>query len=254
MRQTNKKMYSVPAIERMVKILDLLCEEEVVYLNEVYTKLRLPKTTVYVLVETLQQQGLLQRTADGRLLLGLKSFYWGMNYYKKQDLKIIAQPHLRRLVDKTPYSAHLAILSGFNSVYIDKVEGGSFVRFATYIGQATPFHLSAIGKALVLEHTDEQIVAMLAMNFDKPTEKSLQTEQHVLDDIIAARQRGYTVESEEFERGIRCIGAPIYGLNHKIVGAISLISQLEDLPTDTFGTIGLQVKETADRISLDLGN
>jgi len=252
--EKTKKDYSVPAIEKAITILNSLAKNGKMNINEIHSALKIPKTTVFVILSTLERHSLIEKREDGKYLLGHGVLYWGMNYYQQSDIKQIARPHLERLVEETPFTAHLAVLMNDKAVYIDKCEGNGFVRFATIAGQALPLHQSGVGKALASGMTDEDISRAIAIIAGSSAEaKADLLLEKLMEDIHFVRQYGYSIEDEQMEEGIRCIGAPVYGEGGDVIAAISITALSKDLPAIKFQTIGEHIKETALRISEEMG-
>jgi DNA-binding IclR family transcriptional regulator len=65
------------------------------------------------------------------------------------------------------------------------------------------------------------------------------------------RRLGYSIDDEEEELGVRCIGAPVFNWKRDTVAAISVsgpVAQLENIPP-----LAARVRETALAISRHLG-
>ncbi|MDF2725815.1 MAG: IclR family transcriptional regulator [Paenibacillus sp.] len=246
------KEYSVPAIDKTVAILNALTDQHM-SIQEVHTSLNVPKSTAFVILNTLEQYSLIQKNAEGKYRLGHGVLRWGIGYMQSMDLVTIARPHLERLVLDTPYTAHLAIADKNKAVYVDKAEGGGFVRFATRIGQTQSLHASGVGKAIASGMAAEQIAQAIGEEFASAPDKVERTVEKLLEDVQYVRQYGYSIEDEEFEEGIRCIGAPIYKDNGQVFASISITALNKDLPATKFQKVGQDVKETAMRISEELG-
>lgn len=246
------KEYSVPAIDKTVAILNALTERHL-SIQDIHTSLNVPKSTAFVILNALEQYSLIQKTPEGKYKLGHGVLLWGIGYMKSMDLVTIARPHLERLVENTPYTAHLAVSEKEKPVYVDKVEGSGFVRFATNIGQIQPLHMSGVGKAIASGMSDAALADALAAELGETPEKLPRALEKLMEDVRYVRQYGYSIEDEEFEEGIRCIGAPIRGGNGHVFASISITSLNKDLPATKFQQIGEAVRETADRISAELG-
>ncbi|PYI56624.1 IclR family transcriptional regulator [Paenibacillus flagellatus] len=246
------KEYSVPAIDKTVAILNALTDRHL-SIQDIHSTLNVPKSTAFVILNTLEHYSLIQKTPEGKYRLGHGVLRWGIGYMKSMDLVAIARPHLERLVGDTPYTAHLAVAEKDKPVYVDKVEGSGFVRFATKIGQTQPLHQSGVGKALASGMTDDEIAAVLSAELAETPDKIAKAIDKLMDDVRYVRQYGYSIEDEEFEEGIRCIGAPIRNENGHVFASISVTALNKDLPATKFQQIGQSVKETADRISAELG-
>ncbi|MFD0714478.1 IclR family transcriptional regulator [Paenibacillus sp. GCM10027626] len=251
--EKTKKDYSVPAIEKAITILNCIAGNGRMNVNELHSELKIPKTTVFVILSTLERHSLVEKREDGKYLLGHGVLAWGMNYYQQNDIKQIAHPHLERLVEETPFTAHLAVMMNYKAVYIDKCEGNGFVRFATSAGQALPLHLSGVGKALAAGMSDEMILADITAITGAEEVKGQQAAAKLLEDVQFVREHGYSIEDEQMEEGIRCIGAPVFGEDGNTIAAISITALSKDLPAIKFPAIGDLIKETAQRISEEMG-
>ncbi|GAA3399634.1 IclR family transcriptional regulator [Paenibacillus hodogayensis] len=246
------KEYSVPAIDKTVAILNALSDRQLT-IQEIHSSLNVPKSTAFVILNTLEQYSLIQKNAEGKYRLGHGVLRWGIGYMKSMDLVTVARPHLEKLVADTPYTVHLAVVEKDKPVYVDKIEGGGFVRFATNIGQVQPLHMSGVGKAIASGMTDAYIAELMEAELEGSSDKKARTLEKLMDDVRYVRKYGYSIEDEEFEEGIRCIGAPIRNETGHVFASISLTSLNKDLPATKFQQIGEAVKATADRISAELG-
>ncbi|TMV45549.1 IclR family transcriptional regulator [Paenibacillus mesophilus] len=246
------KEYSVPAIDKTVAILNALADRQL-SIQDIHTSLNVPKSTAFVILNALEQYSLIQKNPEGKYRLGHGVLRWGIGYMKSMDLVTIARPHLEKLIADTPYTAHLAVSEKDKPVYVDKVEGNGFVRFATNIGQIQPLHMSGVGKAIASGMSDEEIASALTAELEAAPDKLGRAMEKLMEDVRYVRKYGYSIEDEEFEEGIRCIGAPIRDGNGQVFASISITSLNKDLPATKFQQIGEAVKETADRISAELG-
>jgi len=74
----------------------------------------------------------------------------------------------------------------------------------------------------------------------KLTPKTLIGVEELLEDIELTKSRGYSVNNEEYIKGLVCIGAPLMNFNTKTVaGAISL-----DFPSSEYSLISIERKYT----------
>ncbi|MBO9604911.1 MAG: IclR family transcriptional regulator [Paenibacillaceae bacterium] len=248
------KDYSVPALEKSIMILNALAEAEL-STSDLHLQLKLPKSTTFVILNTLEQHAIIQKSPEGKYRLGHGVLRWGMSYFKSMDVVRIARPLLERLVSGTPFTAHLAAPVDNKPVYVDKVEGGGFVRFATAIGQTQPLFRSAVGKAMASDWTEEQLRGFLVEEAQGAADpgKIERELAKMREDAQFVREHGFVVEDEEFEEGVRCVGAPIRGANGGIVASLSITALIKDLPVVKFIAVGNAVKDTAGQISRELG-
>lgn len=246
------KEYSVPALEKTILILNALAVKELTA-GDLHTQLKLPKTTTFVILNTLEQHAIIRKTQDGKYRLGPGVLHWATRFLHSVDIVPFARPYLESLVEDTPYTGHLAVLIDQKAVYCDKVEGNGFVRFATAVGQSQPLHQSSVGKALVSDMTDQELKLLWPDDTNPSTGKSIRSADQFIEDIQFVKLNGFSIEDEEFEEGVRCLGAPIRNHAGSIVAALSVTALSKDLPAVKFMTIGEKVKTTALNISRELG-
>jgi IclR family acetate operon transcriptional repressor len=119
-------------------------------------------------------------------------------------------------------SANLSMLIGGSVVYVERALAPSCGRVVTAAGQRMPLHASAAGKALLAwlptAQRDEMITSLTFVSHTGNTVKDPQTLRRAVEGV---RQRGFAVDDEEFEYGIRCLGVPV-GPPGSPVAAISL--------------------------------
>ena len=148
----------------------------------------------------------------------------------------------------------MAILEGEEAVFIDKVESLSSLRMYSQIGKRIPLYSSGVGKALLLQESDDEILRMFSnVEFIQFTSKTLTSPEAVLEEIKKARLTGYAVDNEEHEEGIYCVAAPVYDYRGQIIAAISAGGRESLLMSDPEQKGIEAVKETALEISRRLG-
>ncbi|MFB5662975.1 IclR family transcriptional regulator [Alteribacillus sp. HJP-4] len=250
---TTKKEYTVPALDKAITILNALSNTKKMTVSEIHKQLNIPKSTVFVILNTLEKNNFIEKTNDGKFSLGHAIFHLGMSYYRNADIRNVAKPYMELLIKDTSFSCHLAVLVDDQPVYIEKVKSDSFVQFATQIGDTLPLHLSGVGKALASGMNKEEIKNAVKDKLEAFTAKSYTTVEEVLEDIEDVRIMGYAIEDEQMEEGIRCIGAPILDNTGKVIAAISITSLVKDLPVAKIPIFGEKVRDTAQKISIELG-
>ena len=158
----------------------------------------------------LERHRMVERTANGKFRLGLRLFDLGNRAIEQYDLRERAQPHLRRLVAETEETAHLCILEGTHVIYIDKIEPARSVRMITRIGASNPVHCTSVGKAMLAFLPEDRMNDLLARTrFERFTHRTIATPEALRTEIEKTRRRGYAVDDEEFEEGLRCIAVPV---------------------------------------------
>ncbi|HZG78859.1 MAG TPA: IclR family transcriptional regulator [Paenibacillus sp.] len=251
-----KKQYSVPALEKSIAILELLAQADQEYtVTEIHVALDIPKATVFMILNVMEAHHLVSKDAHGQYTLGPKIYSLGMGYMTKMELKKIARPYMEELVKETGFTSHLGRFVDNHVIFIEKAEPpNSFIKFNTYPGMRSDFHNSALGKAMAAHMDPATIDAVIAsVGLGQYTPNTITDPDKFKAALTRIREIGYAIEDEEGEIGVRCIGAPIFDLEGKVAGAVSITALKSELTTDLFPSIGNKVANAAKEISKALG-
>ena len=250
-----KKQYSVPALEKSISILELLSNNGMDYtVTSIHQTLDIPKATTFMILQVMESHGLVTKSDNGNYALGPKVYSWGMCYMTKMELKKLAQPYMNQLSKETGFTVHLGRLMENRVLFIGKVEQPSFIKFNTFIGMQNDIHCCALGKSIAAYLDPSEVDRIIeTIGLGKYTINTI-TDYNRLKGVLARiRETGYAIEDEEGEIGVRCIGSPIFDLDGKVVGAVSITALKSELTTDMFPFLGSKVNQTAQNISQALG-
>ena len=239
-------------VEKALQILLLLGEKQM-SLTQLCEATGYHKSTAHRLVQTLcAYQFLHKDPQSGTYSIGLKVVELSSMQLNKLELKTEAAPYLRQLALFMGYAVHLGIRDDADVVYIDKIEPINTLRMFSEIGKRVPLYATALGKCLLISHTDDGITRLLADTHMEPrTGRTITTLEGLLADVERARRDGYAFDEGENEPGIYCVGAPIYDYRGKVIAALS--TSAGDLGVVHQPETLAQVKETALSISRAMG-
>jgi IclR family acetate operon transcriptional repressor len=120
-----------------------------------------------------------------------------------------ARPELARIVQQVGESANLATTDGDHAVYVAQAESGHAMRMFTEVGRRVRLHTTGVGKALLSLLPDAQVAAVLTRTGMTPaTPNSITDLDAMLAQLAMVRLRGYAVDEQEQELGVRCVAVP----------------------------------------------
>lgn len=247
---------SSSAVERTLLILEAAAQREGGMSNAEFSrKLKIPKSSASYILRTLEQRGYLRRDGDdGKYRLGMKVLSLSRAALGGIDVREVALPIMRHLVDRIHITTHLAILDHGEAVYVEKVEAPSFIKINTWIGRRMEVHSTAVGKALLAYLDSKQRDAILRQRgLKKLTTHTITTMPKLLHELERVRQLGYAVDDEENSLGARCVGAPIFNGEGGVEAAIASTGTINDVPREAVAHVSDMVKEAARRISHQIG-
>jgi DNA-binding IclR family transcriptional regulator len=248
--------YRVQVLDRAAAILQALADAPTdLAPAEIAERLRLHKSTIHRLLMVLEQHGFIRKQADsGKCALGLKLFELGSRAAKGLSLRTHAQPFLARLVGETGETAHIGVLDEGDIVSVANVEGPRTLRMPSTVGRRTPAHCSALGKAVLAFLPQSTVDELIARRPLSPlTSKTLITRSALVADLRRIRVRGYAIDDEEIEKGLRCVGAPVRDYTGLVVGAVSIAGPAFRITKRKIPALAGSVMAVAGNLSAELG-
>jgi DNA-binding IclR family transcriptional regulator len=221
-----------------------------VALAELATRLGLTRSTTHRLASALVDRRYLAFVPGTGYSLGPKLLELGYKVRDELDLRRVASPHLQRLALITDDTVHLGVLDHDRVQYLEKIPGQRRISISSRIGELQPVCSTGLGKALVLDHSEEHWT-----NFFR-AEKGIRRTFSQADWMARMRNYalgGYAFDLEENEDQIRCVAAPIRDVGGRIVAAISVSSAAQYMNDQRMQSLSKDVVDTARRISHDLG-
>lgn len=212
----------VQTLDRALNILELLAvSKNGMGVTEIGQKTNLHKSTAHRLLNALYERGYVEKSGSGIYKIGLKIVELSGLYFNNVELKAEAADYLKKLADESTQSVQLAAIVDSEVVYIEKVDAFNSIRLYSQIGKKAPAHCTAVGKAILMGMSHAELEQFFEnYNFKPYTKHTKTTKEEVLRDIEESIARGYTVDDEEYEEGIRCIGAPIYDYRKKVIAGV----------------------------------
>jgi DNA-binding IclR family transcriptional regulator len=256
-KRSGEEREQVSSVERALTIFELLAErQQGLTTSDLSRRARIPKSTMSYILRTLVRRGYVRRDpATGHHTLGTRLLTLGGQAMQGMELREVAMPYLRQIVERTRLGAHLAILDHGDAVYVERIESPGFIKMAIWAGRRMPPQVTAVGKALICNldpHDIREIVAAHPVSPAKP--KSIQSLPRLYDELALTRQRGYAIDDEESSEGVRCVAAPIFAASGEVVAAIGVSATVSQLHEDYLSSVANIIRSAALKLSAQLGN
>jgi IclR family acetate operon transcriptional repressor len=181
-------------------------------------ELRLVRKTL----QTLCDEGYVVSIDGESHVLGYRMFRFADDARRRSAyLRAVARPHLEAASKAFGETVNLLILEGQLAVYIDQVPGKRGVQVHREVGRGLPLHATASGKVLMAHRPDwRNLVGPLPLErFTDTTITDLGKLEIELRDV---RRRGYAVEAEEAESGVRCVACPVMNGPQQVAATVSV--------------------------------
>ena len=217
-------------------------------------RLGVAKSTVYRLASTLVSEGLLEQNPETeRYRLGMALFGLGALVRQRMNVATDARPFLFHLREATGETVHLAILEGAEIVFVLNLESNQAIRMRADLGARKPAFCTAEGRAMLAFQPQEVVDEVLAQGFVPRTPKTIINERAIRKAIEEARVKGFAVEDEQSELGMRSVAAPIRNANGRVIAAIGLAGPMQRISDEALASFAPLVADAARTISARLG-
>ncbi|MBB3457618.1 DNA-binding IclR family transcriptional regulator [Rhizobium sp. BK313] len=217
--------YRIPVIERMVDVFALLERTpEGATIREVVKAVKLSRTTVYRMLNTLSAHDFVHRSPAGTYTLGRRLLTLAAHVapnVASYDLLAIAQPHLNQMSDVTGEGGKLTVLSGDEILVVAASQGRGQYALTATAGQRLPIHAGAAGKVLLAFSPQEDIDRRLS-KLDPLTNQTISDPARMLEELALLRERDWARDTGEQMVGVHAFAAPVRDASNAVIAAVSI--------------------------------
>ncbi|MCI8981960.1 MAG: IclR family transcriptional regulator [Hungatella sp.] len=241
--------------QRTVEILKLVSKNpEGITLDDICEQLSLPKTSAYDIITTLVEMGManVQKGQKQTYTIGLTAYRIGINYTNNLDFLGVIEPELKAFSREVGKTVFFGVRSDHEVVYICKFEPENPIITTATVGTKNPMYCTSLGKA-ILAYTDEgtrqQVTSRIT--FRRKTDNTIMTLEALERELDRVKSQGYALDAREMEDHMECAGAPVFGPDNSVMGAISVSSLYK--PGEDYEALGRLVSKKAEEVSRLLG-
>lgn len=241
--------------QRTVEILKLVSKNpEGITLDDLCEKLKLPKTSAYDIVTTLAETGMVNvdRGQRQRYTIGLTAYRIGINYTNNMDFISVIEPELKSFAKEVGKTVFFGVRSDQEVVYICKFEPETPIITTATVGTKNPMYCTSLGKAILAYsdlETREQVISRI--KFRQKTERTITSRVLLEVELEKVKKAGYALDAREMEEHMECVGAPVFGADGRVIGAISVSSLYK--PSEDYEALGQLVAKKSGEVSKLLG-
>jgi DNA-binding IclR family transcriptional regulator len=186
----------------------------------------LSPASIHSHLATLKQDGyIIQHGSEYNL--GPQMLTLGEAVRNRSKLYQAAKQQVERLATELEESAHLIIEHDGKMFALYERFGSNAVGVKYHNRKRevplNHMHCTAAGKSILSGLPDGRVEVILEKRgMPRNTENTITDTEALFDELVEIRERGYSFANEEQMEGIRAVGAPIFGPEEDIVGAIAV--------------------------------
>lgn len=184
----------------------------------------LPKPTVFRLLATLEEAGLVTREpADKCYSAGPRLAQLGLAILTNQSVRRERRAILQRISEETGETCNLTMVDGIDVVYVDRVDSQWPLRIDLKPGSRVPLHCSASGKLFLSQLPRGKRSALIeSLTLTRCTEHTITQRDALETELERIRKTGVGIDNEEFLAGLLCVAVPVSEPAGRHVATIAL--------------------------------
>lgn len=197
-------------------------------LDEITLALKLPKPTVFRILNLLRDASLLRREpASKRYTIGPRLTSFAVDLWRSDMLRVQWHRALEEAVAETGESCNLTLLENNQVLYLDRVETSHPLRLHLEAGTRVPLHCTASGKLFLSQMSAAEARRLLG---DEPyqqfTSKTITSFEPLQAELAKVRKTGVgTHDCELFDDSV-AIAVPVLGPSGAIFAAVAMHAPL----------------------------
>lgn len=219
----------IQVIDRAAALLDAIARyQDPVSLKVLSAETGLHASTAHRILSSLIDNRFVERDRAGYYRLGMRLLQLGVRLHRNIDLRAIALPVMESLRDTFGESVNLAVREGDVVVYIEKATPNRMMHVQQIVGSRAPLHVTAVGK-LMLGAAGADAIRGYAQRTNLPayTRNTITNEPKLIEECLAAVERGYALDNEEAEIDVGCIGVLLYDGTGNVAAGMSVSAPIE---------------------------
>jgi DNA-binding IclR family transcriptional regulator len=246
----------ISSLQNGLGALDMFSRDHtVVTVGEIAKHLGLHKSSASRIAATLVALGYLRvAPKSSGFHLGGKLARLGSIAITDTSLTNVAEPIMQTLAESTGETCHLGVLEASDAVTVALIDGSFSLRLHSWVGKRSPAHLTSMGKVLLAGLSDRALDLLYPNEeLEAPTPYSISTKSALKGQLAKIRMNGYALDNEELEIGLRCVAAPIYGHDQRVIASLTIAGSASRIQLSSIGNYIEKVQSAADRMSRELG-
>ena len=217
-----------------------------------------PPGTLHRLLGVLVRRGFArQDRLTRRYLVGTQLARGSSRLASGSGLAGLALTQMKVLAQATGLAVNLGVLRGDRLIVLESVvvarESAGPVLY-TPPGTLMPPHCTAMGKAQLADLSEPELARWLQRApRAQHTPQSITDADHLAEHLVDIRRRGYAIDDQEYNIGVRCVAAAVRDASGQAVAAISVTASIHELPWNEVPAVADRVRSTANAIGIELG-
>lgn len=253
-RAARRRPATVQALERGLRILDVLALEGRLPLAQIARTVELNLSTAHHLMKTLEGLGYVAHSRDRSWQLSARVFQLAAAAWNADELASLGEATIAELAKKTGEATQLAVFDRRHVIVVSKFDRDGPERLFERLGAPRPAYCTALGRALLAyQHPSVTEAYLASAELKALTPKTITSAARLREELRKVRRSGIAVDDEEFSQGIRCVAAPVFNFSNAVAAAVGMFGPAWRVSQQRVSAHSATVARFAQRLSRELG-
>jgi DNA-binding IclR family transcriptional regulator len=219
--------------------------------NELARRIGVNASTASRLLATLEAGRMVERAPGGPYRLGLRLVALADGVLARLDVRDLARPRLRALVEATGETATLSVPGAGEAVTVDFVAAESSVVSVARLGRPSVGHATAAGKVVLAFGAGAAAPREPLARF---TERTIVDPEALASEIDRVREQGWAEAAGEREPDLNALAVPVFGRSGELAAVVGLQGPAARLTPERRASVLPALLEAAGELQRALGS
>ncbi|ACL40061.1 transcriptional regulator, IclR family [Pseudarthrobacter chlorophenolicus A6] len=201
----------VKSAERTIAILELVAAApQPLTTAEIFKLTGYPRSSLHWLLLTLLELNWIEQTPEGAYRIGTHALLCGTAYLDRDPVMEHVSGILEKVRNATSFTTHYARLDRSDVIYLATRQAVDRRRLSSRVGRKLPAQVTALGKAILSEYTDDEVRQRLGPGpYAQLTPKTVTGFDALQTELAEFRKTGHAVEWEQNTVGLCCVSVVV---------------------------------------------
>ncbi|WP_055524587.1 IclR family transcriptional regulator [Streptomyces graminilatus] len=240
------------SVTRSLRVLEAVAQHQPVTVGELTKLFGLPKSTVQRTLVTLAEAGWLRanRKDTTRWEIGARVLAVRPAALQGSSLFAAAREPMIRLRDTVNETIHLSVPDALQCmVVVDRVDCDHPVRTFHNIGDTSPLHATAVGRAILARLPKADVEELITQGLERFSDTTPADPDELRAELDRIRTDGYAVNRNQYRPGVCALAAPVLDENGTPLAAVGVSMPDSRYDVDRESEWGGLVVDAAQEIS-----
>lgn len=244
--------YQVASVSKALELLSCFSIGTPVWsLSDLARRADVPKSTAHNLLRTLKRFDLVRQNSETKQYeVGPRALELGLSFVRNSGVVAQVRPTLRRLMEATGETCKFGMLSNDQVVIVAASESSFQLHTRGDVGTRWDLHSTSLGKAILAALSDDEAREIMGRRgMPAHTRNTISAWEPMQAELAAIRQRGYALDLEENEPGVRCVAVAVADPLRDSVISCSASGPRERMPDERIPEIARCIQSAVQKLN-----